>query len=122
MQDLKVIAIYFHEYIPSRTGDKPIIDYYRLLKYSENLEDATAWAYNYVRDDFKRRHRGCENPEMDAIGDYVSDYIRFEVTSISECLDTLIKHTRLIEDLTRRVSAMEHALGMEYGIAKRLEG
>lgn len=42
MQDHKIITIYFHEYIPSSVSEKPILDYYRLLKYAENQEDATS--------------------------------------------------------------------------------
>lgn len=119
MQDHKIIAIYFHEYIPSRVSEKPILDYYRLLKYAENKEDATAWAYEYVREDFKRR--GNENPDLDVIGSYVADHIQYRETSVSECLDTLVSLTERVDNLGKRVSDMEHALCMQNGFARRLE-
>lgn len=119
MQDHKIIAIYFHEYIPSRVSEKPILDYYRLLKYADNQEDATSWAYEYVREDFKRR--GNENPDLDVIGSYVADHIQYRETLVSECLDTLVKLTERVDSLDRRVSDMEHALGMRNGFARRLE-
>ena len=111
MQDHKIIAIYFHEYIPSSVSEKPILDYYRLLKYAENQEDATSWAYEYVRNDFKRR--GNENPDLDAIGSYVADHIQYR--------ETLVKLTERVDTIDRRVSDMEHALGMRNGFARRLE-
>lgn len=119
MQDHKIIAIYFHEYIPSRVSKKPILDYYRLLKYAENQEDAIAWAYEYVRNDFKRR--GNENPDLDVIGSYVADHIQYRETLVSECLDTLVTLTARADNLDKRVSDMEHALCMKDGFARRLE-
>jgi len=116
MSDLKVAAVYFYEYTPRSFGDKPS---YRLLKYAENNVDAIAWATDYVRNDFIRR--GCSNPEMDAISDYVHDHIRLEEKSLSECLDTLINHTRLLENLGERVSYIEQNFCTEDRLFRRVE-
>ena len=115
-----VIAIYDYSCVPHHYGDTTVMDEYeRILKYAESKLDAEAWVINYVEKLLEGR--GVAGVDFLDVHSYIEEHIRFYEKPVSECLDSLVTFTNKLDELTRRVVDMEHALCMKDGFARRLE-